>query len=45
MTFSHLQLIKSQVHGFRAPQAAPNQQSDQRPISPATQGALENGIQ
>jgi hypothetical protein len=45
MTFSQLQLIESQVHGFRAPQTAPEQQSDQRRISPATQGAFRNGIQ
>jgi len=45
MTFSQLQLIQPQAHGFRAPQAAPEQQPDQRRISPATQGALRNGIQ
>jgi hypothetical protein len=45
MTFSQLQLIESQVHCFRAAQAAPEQQSDQRRISPATHGALRNGIQ
>jgi hypothetical protein len=45
MTFSQLQLIQSQVHCFLAPQAAPEQQSDQRRISLATQGALRNGIQ
>jgi hypothetical protein len=45
MTFSQLQLIVSHVHGFRAPQTAPEQQSDQRRISPATHGALRNGIQ
>jgi hypothetical protein len=45
MTFSQLQLIQSQVHGLRAPQTAPEQQSDQSSMSPATQGALGNGIQ
>jgi hypothetical protein len=45
MTFSQLQLIESQVHGFRTPQTAPEQQSDQPRTSPATQGALRNGIQ
>jgi hypothetical protein len=45
MTFSQLQLIESQVYGFRPSQTAPQQQSDQRHISPAAQGALRCGIQ
>jgi hypothetical protein len=43
-TLSQLQLIESQVHGFRKPQTAPDQQSDQGRISSATEGAERNGM-
>ena len=45
VAFPQLQLIQSQVHGFRASQTASEQQSDHRCISSAAQGALRNGIQ
>jgi hypothetical protein len=45
MAFPQLQLIQSQLHGFRASQTATEQQSDHCYISAAARGALGNSIQ
>jgi hypothetical protein len=45
VAFPQLQLIQSQLHGFRASQTATEQQSDHCCISSAARGALGNGIQ